>query len=382
MVTRSRSGQWTFWFVFMIPTICISVVGQIVDAAPLTAILFLSAAGLLVYGYIRGGGDTANVWANRIHGLAQQYVVAGRIMLVALTIGPPAGILMRHDRLAKLERAALEASERAASTRAAADAKARRDAAESEQRTRQASATAVQLKAAVAQGNWQDADRLLGKVKELDPAIAGLPEIEAKAKPEIERVKAETAETDRRTSVVTGLAGAQRLLRDKKECKEPRSLAPVWDKLRVVRKGDSEYAAAVKLVPRLEKCRLAAVAGMLDGLRSIMAAQRKSAANNYDTKLLEQGIDAKVSVLGQYSDRIRIEYVLFSRAGVFQVTSGGSMRDDSLLGALQKIGFKKVIFTTGYGESWSYDLMPRDESDAKYATSALSEVGLSLPFKL
>ncbi len=98
--------------------------------------------------------------------------------------------------------------------------------------------------------------------------------------------------------------------------------------------------------------------------------------NKYERQLLGEGMDVRVRLGGTLKDRLTIQYVLFNRAWAFKITDGGSMREGSFLGNLEKIGIKRVTFSDGYSESYSYDLAPTTEEQV------LSSQGLSTAFRL
>ena len=107
-----------------------------------------------------------------------------------------------------------------------------------------------------------------------------------------------------------------------------------------------------------------------------MRAQREKFAHEYENKLLGEGLDVRVRLGGGLKNRLTIQYALFNRAWAYKITDGGSLKQDSFLGTLQGIGFKRVTFSDGYIESYSYDLDPVTEEQA------LAEKGVAQPFRL
>ena len=68
------------------------------------------------------------------------------------------------------------------------------------------------------------------------------------------------------------------------------------------------------------------------------------------------------------------------RAMVHKITDGGSMAEGAFLANLQKIGFRRVMFSDGFDFGSYYDLEPDNESSA--GAAVLSGVGLGDPLVL
>ena len=66
---------------------------------------------------------------------------------------------------------------------------------------------------------------------------------------------------------------------------------------------------------------------------------------------LDAGFDMHVSLSGQNKTTVTFKYVLMSRPTVYQITKDGGFMDQ-----LRSRGFRKVIFTDGYDESWTVGL--------------------------
>ncbi len=91
-------------------------------------------------------------------------------------------------------------------------------------------------------------------------------------------------------------------------------------------------------------------------------------------------MNVTITLSGANKENVTLKWSLMSRAAVHKLTDGGSMSPVSMLGGLQKIGFKRVTFGDGFGETWSYTLEPEDES--KGAEMGLKQNGLDKPLKL
>lgn len=79
-------------------------------------------------------------------------------------------------------------------------------------------------------------------------------------------------------------------------------------------------------------------------------ADRAAFGDALERKYLSDGMDVTVTVSGPENTSIRISYVLMSRPLVYQLANGGTLQ------SLESLGFKKVTFTDGFDDSWSYDL--------------------------
>lgn len=159
------------------------------------------------------------------------------------------------------------------------------------------------------------------------------------------------------------------------ECDTPKSIADAWTNLRKVGEDDEGYAVAKKVATALEKCRKKAEKEFDAALRGVMVAQRERRASEIEATMLESGIDWSVTLRGKYKDQMRIEWILLGRVAVHQMT-----KDGELIAGLQKIGFKRVVFTDGYYESYTYDLEPDSEDGG--GKIALKGLGLDQPIKM
>lgn len=84
-------------------------------------------------------------------------------------------------------------------------------------------------------------------------------------------------------------------------------------------------------------------------------AEMKIARFNY-TKILEQNMleknfDVYASVEGKKFETLKIKYILMSRPTVYQLS-----KDSTFINNLKEMGFKKVIFTDGYNDTWTLTL--------------------------
>ncbi len=116
------------------------------------------------------------------------------------------------------------------------------------------------------------------------------------------------------------------------------------------------------------------------GMHELMVLQRTNTAKNLEKNFLDNGLDIRVSLGGRYKDRLTLTYVLMSRPLAHQITQQSSRGEGTVLGNLERVGFKAVTFSDGYNESWSYNLDPTDESQG--GLLVLKEHGLAEPLRL
>lgn len=67
-----------------------------------------------------------------------------------------------------------------------------------------------------------------------------------------------------------------------------------------------------------------------------------------DRTFLTLGRDVGISVEGKQNTVLRLRWVLWSRVTIFQMQN-----DQEFMKSLRAIGFKRIIFETGYGYSWT-----------------------------
>lgn len=186
---------------------------------------------------------------------------------------------------------------------------------------------------------------------------------------------AAAAEGQRVASIPTWIDAAKDVAGDEDRCSTPVDIAAAWKDLRQIKPDDPGYKKAQAAANSLEKCRKKSEREFSKGIRDIMVHQREDWAQNYETNLLDQGLDVRVKLSGKHKTQAKVRWVLLSRASVHQI-----VRDGTFLAALEKIGFEKVTFTDGFYESWWYELNPQSEEDG--GKTVLMEFGLDKPLSL
>lgn len=78
---------------------------------------------------------------------------------------------------------------------------------------------------------------------------------------------------------------------------------------------------------------------------------RRIVVEQMEKKMLSEGMDFEFTTSGPDEDILRVKYVLMSRPLVYKVTNETEFLQNMRIG-----GFKKVTFTDGYDDSWTFDL--------------------------
>jgi tetratricopeptide (TPR) repeat protein len=239
-----------------------------------------------------------------------------------------------------------------------------------EDKPRYARALREHGRAELAAKRAEQAQQALIRAKQVDPTLDGIDEPLAAAK-----------QLKRQADVKTWIADARAIGQDKGRCDTMLEISNAWKALQSVTKDDRLYGQAVMATAVLERCRKSSIATMAKGVRDLMKLQREQWAEKYERSLLGEGLDVRVKLSGLTKNHVTIQYVLFNRAWAFKITDGGKTTPDSFLGGLQKIGFKKVTFSNGFGDSTYYDLEPEPEDDGATA-KGFADMGLDKPLRL
>lgn len=227
----------------------------------------------------------------------------------------------------------------------------------------------TEIEKALADGNLKRANKVHRDATRTKWDYPGLPELGA-----------QIAEARRKQAVASSIEEARKIVSDEGLCDTPKAISEVWAKIKQVKKDDEEYRKARSLVAQLEKCRKSVEKTFDRTVRKVMVTQRELRASTIERAMLDQGLNVTVKATGRYKDEMTMTWVLLNKAIAHQVTDGGSLKKKSFLGGLQRIGFKKVTFTDGYGESYYYTFKPSDETHGGQKT--LAPMGLGEPLKL
>ncbi|NYI20184.1 hypothetical protein FHR53_003352 [Xanthomonas arboricola] len=89
-----------------------------------------------------------------------------------------------------------------------------------------------------------------------------------------------------------------------------------------------------------------------DSLTAKVSQQRRSLyASTAEEIFVKNGMDVKITASGAKKDQLRLRYVLMSQPLVYKFQNEMEMDDQA-----RAFGFKKIIYTDGYDETWTVDL--------------------------
>ena len=86
-------------------------------------------------------------------------------------------------------------------------------------------------------------------------------------------------------------------------------------------------------------------------ITKVSQQQRVLYASTAEEIFVRSGMDVKVSASGSKKDQLRLKYVLMSQPLVYKFQNEMKISDQAAV-----FGFKKVIYTDGYDETWTVDL--------------------------
>lgn len=131
------------------------------------------------------------------------------------------------------------------------------------------------------------------------------------------------------------------------------AVTPAREVLAAVREPMTEKQADRKatLTARADRQFKLIEASAAKAAAKLMVDQRKEMARRMETSMLDGGVDASFTTRGKDATTLHVKYILIGRVFVHQFTKEGEM-----LSNLRKAGFKKVILTDGYDETWTINL--------------------------
>lgn len=81
------------------------------------------------------------------------------------------------------------------------------------------------------------------------------------------------------------------------------------------------------------------------------AVMREAHASALEEAFISTGMDARVSAMGSNKSTLRVKYVLMSQPLVYKL-----QRDGLVSVRANELGYKKVLYTDGYDNTWTVDL--------------------------
>lgn len=83
----------------------------------------------------------------------------------------------------------------------------------------------------------------------------------------------------------------------------------------------------------------------------VILQQRAIYASAMEEVFVKSGMDVKVSAIGAKKDQLKLSYVLMSRPLVYKFQNEMKINEQA-----KAVGFKKIIYTDGYDETWTMAL--------------------------
>lgn len=121
--------------------------------------------------------------------------------------------------------------------------------------------------------------------------------------------------------------------------------------LNAIQPSAKEYARAEKLHESLRKHEADLVNREADRQQKALITSREAFANYAEEHFLKSGHDFHVTVNGPNKTTITFKYVLMSRPMVYKINN-----ETSFMTRLRSEGFRKLIMTDGYNETWTVNL--------------------------
>lgn len=115
--------------------------------------------------------------------------------------------------------------------------------------------------------------------------------------------------------------------------------------------NDEDRTKSIKLYKEWKKQQeIAKKKAYEDHVKKMMPA-RKAFAKGYEQDMLNKGLDVYASTHGKDHTTFKIKYILTNRPLVHKL-----INDENFTGTLKGMGFKKIIMTDGYNDTWSANL--------------------------
>jgi len=94
------------------------------------------------------------------------------------------------------------------------------------------------------------------------------------------------------------------------------------------------------------------LSGRADSLIARVSQQQRTLyASTVEEIFVKNGMDVRVSASGAKKDQLRLKYVLMSQPLVYKFQNEMKISEQAKI-----FGFKKIIYTDGYDETWIVDL--------------------------
>lgn len=249
-----------------------------------------------------------------------------------------------------------------------------RQQAEATRRAEQQAAVSAQLRrleAALGDKRWPEAKAAYDALEALEPKHPALPSVWATLGPQLTA----QAEREREQAIETALRDARRMQNDPVVCDDARAVAAAWKALSALPSTDPRRAAAVAVVPNLERCRKVVARSLALNAAEQRRQDRIRLAPRVQAELRGKGYVVNVTLVGGAEDRVRVEGDALTAKAVAEITEQGSRNPGSLLARLQDHGFRSVELFAGKRRLGSFTLQPRGIE--ALAAELLSSMGLA-----
>jgi len=130
------------------------------------------------------------------------------------------------------------------------------------------------------------------------------------------------------------------------------SLAEAKRHLAAISENSPEYKEVKKLEPEIKRLQNEIDRQAKIITEKLMAINRKKYANELENHLLNKArMDTTITTSGKNDTTLKIKFILVSRVLVNELT-----KDGVLPSRWEQMGFKTVIFTDGYRQTWTMNL--------------------------
>ncbi|MDD9968372.1 MAG: hypothetical protein OXR73_19190 [Myxococcales bacterium] len=258
--------------------------------------------------------------------------VAPSTLLVGSLVGITVATARAREDAVEAQRAAAQAAT-AAAEREAEARKAAERAAEIDEKLGEATV-------AVDEGRLEDAASSLAEASAIDPRNAKVESALAALAPRLEQKRDKQRARDARA----GLSLAREVTSDRVLCDTAQAVADAWSKLGQTKPSDDTFSAALKLAPKLERCRKRVRATFAANARAASAQARTAWSTQLEAELRKQGVAASVTTGGKAMTELRIATERLDSETIETVMGGGDRR---LKPRAAEQGYRRIVLTAG-----------------------------------
>ena len=127
------------------------------------------------------------------------------------------------------------------------------------------------------------------------------------------------------------------------------SLTEAKRHLTAISENSPEYKEVKKLEPKIKQLEKEIDRQAKIITENLMAITRKKYAKELENNLLNNArMDTTITTSGKNNTTLKLKYILVSRVFVNELTKDGKLQN-----TWRSMGFKTIIFTNGYNETWT-----------------------------